>query len=68
MTDAERYPLRAIALMSTDELARGALLAILNESLDQARQHLAESCWEELLHDDQLIQRQQLAAEFGLKM
>ena len=68
MTDAERYPLRAIALMSADELARGALLAILNECLDQARQHLAESCWEDLLHEDELIQRQQLAAEFGLKV
>lgn len=32
MTDPERYPLRAIALLSTDEIARSALLAILGET------------------------------------
>lgn len=67
MTDPERYPLRAIALLSTDKVARAALLAILGESLNEARHHLAESCWGEDLHTDQKIQRRQLAAQFGLE-
>ena len=67
MTDPERYPLRAIALLSTDEIARAALLAILGETLNEARQYLAESCWGEDLHTDQEIQRRQLASQFGLE-
>ena len=67
MTDPERYPLRAIALLRTDEIARSALLAILGETRIAARQHLAESCWGEDLHTDQEIQRRQLAAQFGLE-
>lgn len=67
MTDPERYPLRAIALLSTDEIARAAILAILGETLNEACQHLTESCWGEDLHTDQEIQRRQLAAQFGLE-
>lgn len=44
---AALYPLRALALSTTDCLAERVVLAFLGEKKDEARAELEESCWAE---------------------
>lgn len=62
----ENFSIRAVALMTNHEPVRACLLYILAETLEVARQKLANSCWSECLSSDVALQRANLAREFGL--
>lgn len=64
---AERYRLRAIALMTDEQLTRVVLLQILGETEAQARMELEESCWSQAIAD-KLLERKRLASELGVAL
>jgi len=62
---ASRYRVRAVALMTDDAMTRTVLLQILDESEDEARTELADSCWANAVAEPE-HERQRLACDLGV--